>query len=247
LTVYPTSWTVGQQLLALDEALVKTNVIQPSDAIQEFANGIQSWVSQWIDAVHRPNGITVPGHLRGQKQYQEFWAIDRDLQTYQSSHIITAALLRLSKVRMSEHYETMKVAMRLPSVRRKRGQTAAAKAREVIFETTFPDPQERAAALRRFEAAQRASNVLLDLCRDHSYGILILIPPDLSERSLRATAVEFEGFRAALRFVLGTKWSHALKLCGAALVALSQGQQPQKSTLKRLEELRNDLPDAMIT
>jgi hypothetical protein len=59
--------------------------------------------------------------------------------------------------------------MSSPSARRKRGQTVAAKTKEVFFETTFGELEDRAVVLRRSEAAQKASNVLLDLCRDHSY------------------------------------------------------------------------------
>ena len=236
LSAFPLSWSLGQQLLALDEALIKTTLLQPAQSVQDFTLGIESWVAQWINSSSRPNGITVPAHLRGKKVYQEFWAIDRDIQSYQTTHVITAALLRLAKVRISEKYEDMKAAMRVTTVRRKKGQTAAAKAKDVIFRTTFPDPDEREAAQRRFEAAQKASNVLLDLCRDHSYGVLILIPPDLSERSLRPTAAEFQGFRHALRFALSDRWQGILKLCGQALVAISEGRQPQQATLAALRD-----------
>ena len=241
LAPYPSTWSPGQQLLALDEALTKTSILQPAKAISEFIAGFESWVSQWSGAPGRSGSLTTPSHLRGHKQYQEFWAIDKDLQTYQSTHAISGALLRLSKVRMIEHYEDVKLKMRLPSIRRKRGQTAAAKAKEIIFTTTFPDEQERAAALRRFEKAQKASNVLLDLCRDHSYGLLILIQPELNETSFKPTLTEFDGFRAALRSVLSEKWTTALKTCGTALVALSQGIQPSPAMRTELNKLKDTL------
>ena len=239
MKAYPTTWSIGKQLLALDEALVKANVLRPAEALNHFIDGLQSWTSQWTKSPAKSNsiGITVPNHLRRQNEFQQLWAIDRDLQVCGNTNIITAAPLRLTKVKISEHYEDMKTSMRLPSVRRKRGQSAASKAKEVIFGTTFPDPKVRSAALRRFESAQVAASALLDLCRDHSYGVLILIPPTMGERSFRPTAVEFEGFRAALRFVLGQKWTHALNICGKALLLISQGREPQQAIVTELREL----------
>ena len=94
--------------------------------------------------------------------------------------------------------------MRPRSTQKKQGQTAAAKVKETIFQTTFPDPAKRQAAYQRFEVAPKASVVLPDLCRDHSYGVLILIPPNTDALDLQATAAEVKGFREALRLLLSS-------------------------------------------
>lgn len=236
LSSYPAGWDRERRLLAVDEALFKANLLHPLAPLRDFSQGLRSWVTQWIDKSQRPTDATLaPQHLRGKKDFQEFWAMDRNIQAYQSTHVVTTALLRLAKVRLAEKYDELKSNMRLSTVKRKRGQTAAAKAKEVIFETTFLDAAERDAAKRRFEEAQYTSSVLLDLCREHSYGILITIPPTVSERDFRSTDAEFAGFRTALRVLLGDGWKTRLELCGKALSCLSEGQNPGEDLLDRLQ------------
>lgn len=163
--MYPSTWSRDQKLLTIDDALFKASLLHPAAPIKDFANGMRAWVGQWVAPSQRPQ-ITIPLHLRGKKEFQEFWAIDRNVQTYQSTNIVTSALLRLAKVRLAEKYEQLKASMRLPAVKRKRGQTAAAKAKELIFETTFPNDEEREAAKRRFAEAQHTAAALLELCRE---------------------------------------------------------------------------------
>lgn len=235
LASYPSTWTHEQKLSAVDEALFKAKLLQPEPSVLDFVNGLSTWTAQWINPSQRLEP-QAPLHLRGKKEFQDFWIIDRNVQTYQSTNVITSALLRLSKVRLAEKYEELKRSMSIAGVKRRRGQTAAAKAKEVIFETTFPNSDEREAAQRRFAEAQHTSAALLELCREHTYGVLILIPPGVTERDLRSTTEAFQGFRAALRLLLSSSWAETLKLCGEALVALSQGQQPSQDTTTRLAE-----------
>lgn len=245
LSSYPSNWDTEQRLVAVDEALFKASLLHPRLPLRNFSQGLQLWVAQWIEAAQRPHAPQVPQHLRGKKDFQEFWALDQDVQMYQNNHIVTSALLRLAKVRLAEKYEEMKEGMRLPGVRRKRGQTAAAKAKETIFETTFLDPEEREAAKRRFTEAQYTSSVLLDLCREHSYGILVTIPPSITERDFRSTAVEFAGFQAALRILLGSAWIDTLRVCGDALVSVSKGQKPEQHTLDKLSQFKDACSDEL--
>ena len=54
----------------------------PGPGIRDIARGLQSWESRWIDTPKPPRrGVAVPLHLQGKKNYQEFWALDRNIQT----------------------------------------------------------------------------------------------------------------------------------------------------------------------
>jgi hypothetical protein len=137
---------------------------------------------------------------------------------------------------MLEKYELLKASMRRPDVRRKRGQTGAAKAKELIFSTTFPDPDERKAAFVRFDFAQATGKVLVKLCEDNGYGVLVLIPPGVHDQDLRQSAVEFDGFRELLRSHLSNNWSSSLSACGTALLAISKGVEPSPESMSTLME-----------
>lgn len=237
ITAFPAAWSTGQKLLAADEALEKTSLLDPSELLRQFAVGVEAWIGQWIDSSKRTSGASTPDHLRGNKDYQEFWVLDKNIQVYEANNVVSAALLRLAKVRIAEKYDDMKYAMRLPGVKRRHGQTAAAKAKEVIFETAYPDEKERAAAKKRFQVAQLSASVLHHLCSDHSYGVLAVIPPQLSEyRALRPNVVEFDAFRRALRLRFGTTWKGLLELCSEILVAISEGRQPRKNAMIKLKQ-----------
>lgn len=142
LSSYPSCRNHAEKPMAADEALFKASLLHLKLPLREFGRGIRSWVAHWIDASQRPVAVQTPQHLRGKIAFQEFWAMGRNIQAYQNTHVVTTALLRLAKVRLAEKYDEMKSKMRMSTVRRKRGQTAAAKAKEIIFETTFLDLEE---------------------------------------------------------------------------------------------------------
>lgn len=82
MNMYPDSWPTDQRLAAIDEALFKADLLHPRRPLQDFASGLRAWVAQWVDTSQQQGGITVPAHLHGKKEFLEFWAMDRDVQTY---------------------------------------------------------------------------------------------------------------------------------------------------------------------
>ena len=206
-----------------------------------FAQTVTAWIASphlTKCAPEPPDHLgSIPGFEAG--PFQRFWKAMEVSRCAKGVEDIATILGRKSLVDLMSAYNEVTKHVRLCAgsgkLKLRSGETAGAKAREIVYSILYPEAETRKKMRSFFSYDQQCANAYVKLeKRFGNIGILAMIPTKLNEMDFRSTDARFAALMELLDMVRPELRGTRVKFYAGIIETIAGGGVPNASTLQEL-------------
>ena len=206
-----------------------------------FARSVTAWMASPHITKCAPEP---PAHLESipgfeAEPFQRFWKAMEVSRCAKGVEDMAILLRRKSLVDLISAYNEVVKHVRLCAgsgkLKLRSGETAGAKAREIVYSILYPEAETRKKMRSSFNYDQQCASAYVKLEKHFgNIGILAMIPTKLNEMDLRSTDARFAAFMELLDIVRPELRGPRVKFYAGIIETIAGGGLPDASTLQEL-------------
>ena len=206
-----------------------------------FARSVTAWMASPHITKCAPEP---PAHLESipgfeAEPFQRFWKAMEVSRCAKGVEDMAILLRRKSLVDLISAYNEVVKHVRLCAgsgkLKLRSGETAGAKAREIVYSILYPEAETRKKMRSSFNYDQQCASAYVKLeKRFGNIGILAMIPTKLNEMDLRSTDARFAAFMELLDIVRPELRGPRVRFYAGIIETIAGGGVPDASTLQEL-------------